>query len=449
MEEDDDLSYFNELDDQIEETYDPSFDLSYNVFCNIFSSQFRNALSLDKKFFSPVTFRSEVFTRFKEDFYNAHADLLSTRSEIIKELFIMYHISKSFYKFNDDVVHYSKLQFRSHFYYPNIVYFLIRFFPELRLFLQKAMANALVTLKRKHADFLKNSERVLFTDVNVAKTDVLYEFLGRSIGKYNPLDIKVPEKFYRYVFFNLFYYRLLPTREDRSMIFDQSYSGSSALYDKFIPTRDNLYRDVLMSMQVEEYKDVSPTMKQLYYNFSIFKNVIINNEFQSIYLTSKIEDQYEIQEVTNSEYKMLSFYQRVFKSDEFLEELKKIPIIYKLLKAVHLVTKTSEVDIKSRLAREKIDKNLVISAVVEELALPFKNILHSDTVILGVLKQISQNFVDNILSGEYINLQTLNPVMISQASFVVQLKKFIRLCLNFKTQENVFKLSDSIKLGIR
>ncbi len=109
--------------------------------------------------------------------------------------------------------------------------------------------------------------------------------------------------------------------------------------------------------------------------------------------------------------------------EEFVNELKKLPTIYKLLKSVHLITKNTI----SKLTA--VHREVVVSAVADELAVPFKNLINSDTSIRPVLLKIADNFVHSILSGEYISLQTLAPINMNSLSFVQQLRKFIKLCV--------------------
>lgn len=428
-------------DDSTEYEFDPSFDLTYKYFLEYFSNQFQNALSIDPKLFSPITFRSKTFQKYIDAFVSGHADILSTRGNLLKELYILHQTSKSFYKYNDDVIHMSYIQFRSHFYYPNIIYLLVRFLPEARQFFQKMIKSAYLTIKKKNSRIIYLYETAIYTDTDVIKTDILYNFLGNAIKKINPFIVKNLNAFYRQVFLNHFFYYFKFEQEVHSQIIDMISYNDLSNESKFIPTRDNLYRDTLMSMQVENYKDESPTMRQLYYNFNIFKNVITNNEFQNIFLTSKLKDNDEICEVKNLQYKMLTFYNKIIESDEFLEQLKKIPLIFKLLKSVHLITKGPLIKLST------ISADALKSAVLEELSYPFKNILHADSAIIPVLKKIANNFVISILSGEYITLQTLNPINLDQMSFITQLRKFIKLCLSIKEKNFIF--SNSLKLGLK
>ena len=55
--------------------------------------------------------------------------------------------------------------------------------------------------------------------------------------------------------------------------------------------------------------------------------------------------------------------------------------------------------------------------------------MRSDSSIYPILNKIADNFIESIMSGEYISLLTLSPIKIDHASFIIQIRKFIKLCL--------------------
>lgn len=420
-----DQSLVDESDMDID-GYDSSFELSYKIFLGCFDDQFQNAMKVDAKLFSPVTFRSKSFQQYVERFNYQHQDSLSTRSTLVRELYILHMTSRAMYRYNEEVLGLSHIQFRSHFYFPNVIYLLIRYLHEVRGFLQKTIRSAYYSIQKKNSRMIHLYENSIYTDNDVIRTDILYSFLGNSIKKINPYEIKNIKAFYRQVFLNHFYYYFKAEQKIHSQVIDEiTLDNVSAGEPKSAPTREGLYRDVLTNLQVESYRDVSPTMRQLHYNYNIFKNVIITNEFQSVFLTSQPGQENTIFcNLSNSQYKVLSFYEKIMTDEQFLMELKKLPLIYRLLKGVHLVTRTA----KSRLST--IRTEVLISAVADELAIPFRNLLNSDISIRNILLKIAENFVSSILVGEYISLQTLAPIKLDHLSFVNQLRKFIRLCVS-------------------
>ena len=410
--------------EETQENFDPLFEASYLIFKDCFDEQFQNAMKIDKKLFSPVTFKTKTFQKYIEKFNQHHQESLSSRSIIIKEMYLLYQTARCMYRYNDEELHLTHVQFRSHFYFPNIIFLLVRYLQETRLFLQKTIRSAYFLIQKKNERLIYLFENSIYTDVDVIRTDVLYTFLGNSVKKINPYEVKSITAFYRQVFLNHFFYYFRCEQKVHSKVVEEISTDSVVEDEKVTSTREGLYRNVLTNLQVESYKDVSPTMKQLHYNYNIFKNVIINNEFQSLYLSSQPLDKKSIYcNLDNSQYKVLSLYDKIISDEEFVNELRKLPIIYKLLKSVHLITKNTKSKLKS------IHREVVVSAVADELAIPFKNLLNSDTSIRTVLLKIADNFVQSILVGEYISLQTLAPINIDTLSFVQQLKKFIKLCV--------------------
>ena len=410
------------LEDQ-DESFDPLFEASYLIFKECFHEQFQNAIKIDKKLFSPVTFKTKTFQKYIEKFNRHHQESLSPRSTIVKEMYLLYHTSRCMYRYNEENLHLSYIQFRSHFYFPNIIFLLVRYLQETRTFLQKTIRAAYYLIQKKNERLIYLFENSIYTDVDVIRTDVLYTFLGNSVKKINPYEVKNITAFYRQVFLNHFFYYFRCEQKIHSKVIEEISTDTIVDEEKSTPTRESLYKNVLTNLQVESYKDISPTMKQLHYNYNIFKNVIINNEFQSLYLSSQPSDKMSVYcNLDNSQYKVLSLYDKIMSDEEFVNELRKLPTIYKLLKSVHLITK----NVKTRLST--VRREVVVSAVADELAIPFRNLLNSDTSSRTVLLKIADNFVNSILIGEYISLQTLAPINIDTLSFVQQLRKFIKLC---------------------
>lgn len=418
----DDKIIYSESDilEDLNDQFDPLFDLSYNLFLDVFSSQFQNALNIDERIKTPVTFRSKTFQTFIQKFNELHDNTLSARSNLVKELYILHHFAKAISRYNDDIIHDSYIKFRSHYYFPNVLYLLIRFLPEARRFFQKMLKAAYYIIKKNNSRLIYLFENAIYTDVGTIQTDVLYTFIGNAIKKINPCTIDNLESFFRSVFLNHFFYYFKYEQSIHSQVMDTMSYSETILDSKYISTRENLYRDVLTNIQVDAYQNESPTMRQIIYNYNIFKNAISNNEFQNIFLTRDAEITYDICDLNNTKYKILTMYNKINESNRFIDELKSIPLIFKLLKSVHLITRSDTVS-----KFKSVNYELIKSAVVDELSYPFRNIIHSDLTILPVIKKIAHNFATSILSGEFINLQTLAPIKIDSMSFIMQLRKFI------------------------
>lgn len=408
--------------------YDPVFDLAYKLFIKHFTDQFKN-INSPNKIYTSFTFKSKSFRNYIDEFSNCYIDMLQQRSGIVKELYLLNQTARVLMRYNSDILQVPPLQFRTQIYFPNIVYLLVRFCPNARAFLQKVIKTTYNDIQRKNKSLITLYEQSIYTDKDMIKTDILYGFLGNALRKINPLSINNIWAFYKTVFSNhFFYYFKSEQKQKGSWVSFWELDDIISTYGS--NTQENIYNKVLLDLQVKEYQRESPTLRQIYYNFNIFKNVITNNEFQNLfYLTQKTNGIKK----ENNHYKLLSFYHQVMTmSDEnkrFLEEIQKLPLIYKLLKSVHLVSKNEgNTTITDASQLQGRGKQLQV-AIMEELVYPFRNMMLSDETIRPILEKISFNFAQSIMSGDYISLHTLTPINFNQTSFLIQIKQFIKLCL--------------------
>ena len=231
----DDKIIYSESDilDDLNDQFDPLFDLSYNLFLDVFSSQFQNALNIDERIKTPVTFRSKTFQTFIQKFNELHDNTLSARSNLVKELYILHHFAKAISRYNDDIIHDSYIKFRSHYYFPNVLYLLIRFLPEARRFFQKMLKAAYYIIKKNNSRLIYLFENAIYTDVGTIQTDVLYTFIGNAIKKINPCTIDNLESFFRSVFLNHFFYYFKYEQSIHSQVMD-TMSYSETILDSYL-----------------------------------------------------------------------------------------------------------------------------------------------------------------------------------------------------------------------
>ena len=135
-------------------------------------------------------------------------------------------------------------------------------------------------------------------------------------------------------------------------------------------------------------------------------------------------DKYNSAGITNNEYKLLKIYDDDIMNEQIIEKIRKLPTIFKLLKCVHIVNP------KGKPHNEMVIKpELLKFAVRDELIHPFRNFFN-ENYLLPILEKVAENFVNSLLMGDYINLITLAPIKINQISFVEQVRKFVRICLD-------------------
>jgi len=365
---------------------------------------------------------AKMINRYWEDLKRSHFLQLNARSATVSGLFLLYQTTNALYLYNTNILKMSNIQFRSRILFPYLIYILQQYLPDTRKFLQATIRTVYDRIKRSSKKLVNVYVNSFYLDQDVIKHNILLEFLGNGLKKFNPLIVGKIYSFYRSMFASIFHFYFMK-KQDTSKVYTNFWSIENVLSSSNSSTRLNLYKDVLYNLQVDKYYEISPIYIQLGMNYRIFRNVIVNNEFQDVYMAAKNKNK-SIFKIINPEYKLIKVYNNDLVNEEIIEKIKKLPTIFKLLKCVHIA------NTKAKPHNDMLIKtDLVKSVILDELMYPFKNVF-SDGYLQPILTRISDNFVNLVLSGEYINLMTLTSVRIDQISFIEQLKKFVRICLS-------------------
>lgn len=400
---------------------DVQSEITFKLICFYFDGEIKRLLELEEHN-RLISMRSSVLNKFYDNMHANHVNVFYDRSDIIKQMYIFHHMCKGLYDYNEKVLKMSYRNFRSRILFPNMIYFLYRLLPKAHKFLNACFNGIFGEMKAKNYGIIQRHVESYYMDEDIIKNNIMMQFIGDGLRKFDPLDIENPNVFYKQVFRNLLYYYFKGE--------EKAHTSYSSLWDidveisNLMPTTTRLaiYRDVMYELQVEKYCTESFALKQINYNFNVFKNVIIPNELQSMYYGSK----YDSYMLVNDQYRLLKLYgddKEKSNTDILFKIKQETPIIYKLLKCVHIVNP------KHKPYNDLIIKpELVKTAVLEELIKPFKNFFGEDH-LMGILTKIADNFTNSILSGEYINLMSLTSIKINQMSFIEQVKIFIRMCI--------------------
>lgn len=401
---------------------DINLQLSYKMFRKHILEDIRNGINSNNEYKNYISINTESIKNFIDELYISHDNILTKFDVLVKEIFIIHQICRCFYYYNKTELQLSHQEFRSKIFFPNLIYSLIRFFSKANYFFRDIISSVYFEISKKSYGIIKKFSNASNLDHDIIKADILCEFIGNSIKKFNPLKIDKIYNFYKQVFRNIFYYYFKKSQPDISYhtILNLESSGEELFYLNNNSTRISVYRKILYNIQIEKYCSESNLFDQLNYNYNIFKNVIVNNELQNIYFNSQNSLYY------NNKLRLMKIYDYDKKmSNKTLNEIMELPLIYKLLKCVHIISNN-----KTKPYNEKIIKpQTVKNAILEELMIPFNDIFSGEQ-IYNILEKISKNFTTNILNGEYLNLVTLNVVKIDQISFITQLRRFVKICLS-------------------
>ena len=358
----------------------------------------------------PPKYLFPFIKKIKDLTNNHHSD------KLILDFYRVYLIANSLFKYyqdrSDDIKYPT---FRNKLYLPFLIYILLKFFPKPRAFIIKQIKLTYNKYRRKNpALFYKLSQII---DQDVIKTDILYLFLTNQLLKFDPSTIENISGFYNAIFSNILYYYLKSNKDKREI---QLISGELVMFQESkIPPGFIIYRDIAYELQSKKVLEQSITLSQLRYNYEVLRDLIIDNEFQNVYYSSSKNNFI----LTDSCYKLTKLYQEsVFNSKRLLQLKKLCPTIYKLLKSVRIYSNRRPYD------ATVVTPKIVKTVVYDELCSYYRNIF--DTEYLNpILEQVSENFTNSVLTGEYINLFTLSSIKINQVSFIKQIRDFIRFCL--------------------
>lgn len=343
---------------------------------------------------------------------------LVKQKPLTREMYLLYLITRGLVDANDTHFQLSKNEFRSKILYPNLLFILVKHCPKARTFLRNTSNNVYSNINRTSYGIVQRYINSYYLSEDIIQNDVIYKFLGNALYKFNPLELDNLPNFYYRVFKSIYYYYFKSEEEIHTQICDTWTVDDVLVRLNSIPTRMKYYRDVMYNLQIKKFCNESPTMNQLSYNYNIFKNVIIDNELQNLYLSSSI-DTFLVQ---NNHFKLLDIYNNETLNDKKFEKIRELPIIFKLLKSIHIISSHTP---HNNMSIKKRDVQLTI---LDEITHPFKHIFCHEH-LQPVLSQIAHNFTNNLLSGEYINPLTLSTIRINQPSFLTQIRKFVKICL--------------------
>lgn len=406
---------------------DLNLEISTKILYTYLGHKLQSIVDYDKCF-GPISLRAKVLKDFIDKLTVAFKPILIGKIPLLQELFLLHQISRALDKYNQDVTKLNIKDFKTKIYFPNIVYILIRLLPNAKKFYQQIIKEIFNECNyNKYNNVIKFYNNLVDIDSDVIKSDILYNYLGNNLKKIDPFNVRGLKPFYKAVFRNIFSYYF---KSENNLISESKYYTFNDIDlhdDSPNSNRLSIYRDVLLSLQIRKYCSYSPTMHQLNYNFNVFKNVILDNELQNIYFSI----QTDIFSVKNLQYKVMKIYNDESHNNDLLKKIKELDLVYKLLKSVRIVSS------KSKPYNENVIKaEMVKTAVLEELMSIFRNII-SESYLIGILDRVSTNFVESILTGEYINLLTFSNVYINKLTFITQIRKFVRICLSEIVENNL------------
>lgn len=410
--------------EDVNKQFNHIYETSLKLFYKYFNDELNNIIYNHDKY-GWVTLKSSSLGSYIQELQSF---IPSKNSYEHDDLITLHYIARAFVDYNEKYLNlHSSINFNKKIFYPNIVYIMIKYLYHGHKFIYKLLDEVFNYYKTKYTTIVNKFINSYFYDEDLIKINIFYKFLNEQMKNINPDTIGNIQAFYRNVIFNDYSY-FFRQKIDVNAIYGTSLENDEHLQYSGLNTtqlgRFNLYKKILYNIKIEKLAKYSPIQSQLSYNFDIFKNIIIPNEFQDVLYNSLVNSKNIY--IDNKKFKVMNMYTTRSKLNDILHQIKEeTPAIYKLLKCIHIISNgnnTSSYN-KNIIKVEEVKNN-----VYEELYTIFGG-SYCDSYIRNILENIAENFAKNILSGEYINLLTLNTFKIHTITFKQQLRKFIKMCI--------------------
>lgn len=340
-----------------------------------------------------------------------------------QQLYLLHAFSSLLVKFND-----TELQsdnFYEKIYLPNILCLCSKKFTDTRRFISRQIQKTYDELYKKLLSTGDLFDEFQSMDQIRIKHDLTYLFLKDVIPKFDPISIVDIEEFYIVLLQRILFFYLKSRVSNQNDLEEPEQKRESMYSGVVVSERYKIYEEALYLAQVQNVCNSSSAVQRISDNYDKIKSLILPHELQKLYILSKSNG--------NSK-KFLSNQKMIFIRTQF--ELsntdvinKEFPQISKLLRSVHIKSDTPSIS----------NIQYLNETIYNTLYSRFKNIL-DESVLVPVIRKITDNLVSSITVGEFIDVITMNKVNIYEIKFVKELVAFLNIIID--------KFSDVQEYGI-
>ena len=239
----------------------------------------------------------------------------------------------------------------------------------------------------------------------VIKNDILNIFMSTVFLDSDPIDIVDVKEAYSANFKYLMYAYLKCKSID-----DKPFEYNVDDTEGVVSSRNKIYDDGIRISQIQEYCNSADTNIRISENYKKIKNSIISNELQRMYLyasnkTIPIDNEICILHIL---------------STDIIGLKSKLPLIYRLLRSIHIETKNNAIDTHF--------KQLIYKSIYEVLVTEFFKKI-SKEISIKLAEDISKSISNSLVIGQYIDPITLDEISVNNHNFINQLKIFLEIII--------------------
>jgi len=350
---------------------------------------------------------------FFERVFTASCPRILKKISSEQQIYLLHIFGITLCRYNERKLNIENDKFIQNIFIPNLMTACAKSLINARRLIQKLIRKSYIIIENKSKDIIDFYVELHNQDINIVKHDIIYLFLRNIIIKFDPLSIDDIESFYQSIIQRMFFF-YLKAKTSGDMDDDINYLYNDDRNVDIISSRCRIYEEALYLCQIQKMCNESTSAEQISKQYDRMKGIVISNEIQKLYLYSYSKQKYGEQQNKTV----------MIKTYESLEELEtfryKVPIIYRLLRSIHVISETptfSQSDI------ERI-KNIIYIILYDK----FKDVF-ADSIVMPIIKKISNNMVASLVEGEFIDMLTLTKIDISGTKFVQQLQIFLEIML--------------------
>lgn len=399
-------------------------DLDLQLYDTIFEKHIGNRLAqlveIDNKYQSigsKKVVTDDLTEYFEKLFIACCPTILKCKLEM-QQVYQLHLTSLLLIRFNDKTLHLSTSEFNDAIYFPNLINLCAKYLINARRYIHRTIKSAFVDFKDNNKELVTFYTDLYELDDQRISNDINYFFLGNVLTKFDPIKLVDINSIYFNTIQRMFYFYLKSKISKK----DHSKLDNVQMYDyEHINTSSErycLYEEALYLAQLYRVCETSNVEAQIKNQLGSFKKMVITNEFQKLFMFNIQQDTYD-NRISNFEL-LQSFYEKEYDISVFKSQT---PLIYRLLRSIHVKNTQSlfsETDI------EYIKPQ--IQSILKSI---FSNNLNAFG-IESIIPKITDNLINRLLTGEYIDMMTMTVVNIPIVKFTNQLKLFLQIILNME-----------------
>lgn len=387
------------------------------IFIQIIEPELNNLIDIQDKYkaIGNKFTVNKCLEEFFEKIYTLSCPRILKHHLDIQQVYLLHILAVMLIRYNDRSLKMAEEKFINQVLVPNLMTSCAKYLVNARRFIHRLIRDAYLIVQEKSQDTISFYSDLHNVDPSSIKNDIIYLFLRNVSIQVDPLNLNNVEELYSSVIDRMFFFYLkAKTMGMKEHSFDQPFITELPTND-YPSHRYHIYEEALYLSQVKLMCDGSTSMHQVSKQYDRLKSMIIPNEVQKLYLFSLNKGFY----VTDKQKLAIMKAQDTNDQMEYLKN--NLPTIYRLLRSIHVISDTSTF-IESEI-------ETIRYTIYSTLYNRFKLVLN-DEIIVPILKKITENLVQSLTTGEFIDIFTLTSISVTGSKFNEQLQKFLEMILS-------------------